>query len=339
MVKKHGASSPLSRLFHSLFAVVILAAFVLSLSFFIQKASSVDTGKVLARLGIPDYLLGDVAGMFTKRLDIVGDSQETTPSVATANEKPDILSETSTSVVKDTNKLSFKVALMADSHEDTELLAQALTESKGEDVAAVFELGDLTNLGVIDALEASKKVLDASGLDYYVLPGDHDLWKSVGPGNFIEVFGKNYRSVKIDGYKFVMLDNSANYTLISDVEMAWFKAELKDADFVLLSQPIYHPKNSIVMGVVKGEEVPDVLAQSKQILDLIQKSNVMAVIAADQHMSSQSVDPVRDSLSHIVVGAITKTHDGIINLQTPKYAMLSVYEDGSYKVDDVQLDL
>jgi hypothetical protein len=120
--------------------------------------------------------------------------------------------------------------------------------------------------------------------------------------------------------------------------MVWFKGELKDADFVLLSQPIYHPKNNIVMGVVKGEEVADVLAQSKEILDLIQKSNVMAVIAADQHMSSQNPDPVRDSLSHIVVGAVTKTHDGIINLQTPKFAVLSVYDDGTYNVADVPLD-
>lgn len=341
MVKKHGSSSPFARLFHSLFAVVILTAFVLSLSFFIQKASSVDTSRVLAKLGIPDYLLGDVAGIFSKRLDIVGDNSETT--VAAKEEKvqkdENVVEALSTSSTDEkVAKLLFKVSLMADSHEDNGLLAQALTKSKNMDVVAAFDLGDLTNLGVIDALEAAKTVLDKSGLTYYVLPGDHDLWKSVGPGNFINVFGKNYRSVKIDGYKFVMLDNSANYTLISTEEMAWFKWELKDADFVLLSQPIYHPKNNIVMGVVKGEEVADVLAQSKEILDLIQKSNVMAVIAADQHMSSQNPDSVRDSLSHIVVGAVTKTHDGIINLQTPKFAVLSVYDDGTYNVADVPLD-
>ena len=69
-----------------------------------------------------------------------------------------------------------------------------MTKAKESNAKAVFFLGDYTDLGVIDDLIVAKKAMDESKLVYLSLPGDHDLWKSVGPQNFIDVFGKNYFS-------------------------------------------------------------------------------------------------------------------------------------------------
>ena len=92
----------------------------------------------------------------------------------------------------------------------------------------------------------AKVIMDESGLLYYSLPGDRDLYESVGPQNFYNVFGKPRLSVTIGDVKVVLLDNSANYSLIDSAIIGQFKEEIKDADFVAISQPLYHPLASLV---------------------------------------------------------------------------------------------
>ena len=239
----------------------------------------------------------------------------------------------STSLYQKRTDYVLRVALLADSHGNVDLLNKALVAVKSLEINTVFYLGDLTDLGVENALEEGKKVLDESKLTYYILPGDHDLWKSVGPENFKKVFGETHRQVTINGVNFVLLDNSANYTKIDVSQMAWFEKIGSAADFILLPQPIYHPYIDRVMGVVNGEEVTDLHDQAQYILKLIRNWDTKAVIAADQHTSSQYPDPVRKTLKHIVVGAITDVR----NLQTPRFAVLTMYKDGAYDVEDITL--
>ena len=71
----------------------------------------------------------------------------------------------------------------------------------------------------------------------------------------------------------------------------------------------------------------------------LRKSKVKAVIAGDHHGSSTSSDPEKSDLKHIVVGALTKTRagDGVVNLQTPRFSLLEVYNDDSFEVEEIVL--
>lgn len=308
--------SIIKRSARSLFSIIVLSAFVLGIAFFVKGLAKFDFSK-LASLPVFNKLgnVGKVAGDFVKNVD-----SESSTSVQSSN-----TAEALPSTEKDKKEL-FRVAIIADSHEDNDLLARALAKAKNLNVSAVFYLGDYTNLGVIDALKTAKSVMDASGLTYYSLPGDHDLWKAVGPQNFTDVFGKNYQSVIIEGVKFTMLDNSANYTTINDIELDWFKTEVKDSQFVLLAQPLYTSTNFRVMGIMDDAKNSDVYSQNKEITGLIRNANVKAIISADLHNSGSVSDPVKNDLRHVVVGAVTKER----NLQTPRFSLLTLFEDGDF---------
>ena len=354
--KSKEVSSPniVGRLIRSLAAVVVLSAFVLTVSYVIKGASEFDIYRfepLLSRIGIDSSEFSKVAGIFNDRegggskksnlKESENESKETSGSADISAASTVRGEDGAPGEVKaeEDNKPYITVSLMSDSHESNDLLAKALEIASQKNIGQVFYLGDYTDLGVEEALISAKKVMDNSGLKYYSLPGDHDLWKTVGPENFIKVFGKNYQSVTLGGFKFVLLDNSANYTAIDSAQMDWFTKEVEDADFVLIPQPLYHPTNTRVMGVVNGEEVKELRKQALEILNLIRKSKVKAVIAGDHHGSSTSSDPEKSDLKHIVVGALTKTRagDGVVNLQTPRFSLLEVYNDDSFEVEEIVL--
>lgn len=222
----------------------------------------------------------------------------------------------------------FKVAIMSDVEDDWESLGKALDKAKAADVRAVFFLGDLTSYGDLPSLTRGKKLLDDSGIEYYVLPGDHDLAASVdaddftGHAYFRQVFNKNYHTFTFKGISFILLDNSANFTQINKTLMDWFLLNLTSADYVLLSQPLYHPAISRVMGLIDGKKSDDVYNQGQLLLEAIRKNTAMAIIAGDHHVYSKSVDPVRRNLSHIVTGALTSEQ----NFGSQEFLIMSVFE-------------
>jgi predicted phosphodiesterase len=242
----------------------------------------------------------------------------------------------------------FRIAFIADSHNFNGVMANALSQAKENGVSQVFHLGDMTDWGDVTSLQNAKSVLDSSELAYYTLPGDHDLAESASLGlqgarNFTRVFGKNYRSVTVDDYKFVLLDNSANYTVVDSAQMDWFREEVKDADFVLLPQPVYISADNIfhrtrVMGIVDGELVTKVNEQAQEILGIIRESNVRAVFFADHHMSSTAKDPVNEDLAHYGVGAVVSNSEGLRSLQKSRFSILTVYNFGDFEVSEVVLE-
>lgn len=319
-----------------IFTVAVLTAFVLGISFLVKTIAASDSKDLLAalnplltRLHIDDKKATAVAGIFVSKAIQTGVQEET-----------DISQSSSSSKAFATNKISpdqidFSIALLADSHGFYDNLGKASDIAKAAQVQYAFFLGDYTELGVLEELQRAKVVMDKSGLDYSSLPGDHDLWKSVGPQNFIDVFGKNYFSKTVNGIKFVGLDNSANYTVIGEEQMSWFKTQLVDADFVLLAQPLYHPTFNRVMGIVEGQENTSVRSQASELLKLIRDSKVKAIIAGDQHLSSQNRDPEEPRLMHVVIGALAEER----NLQSPRFAMFRALKSGSssgdYVIEDV----
>lgn len=333
-------------------AVIVLTAFILTISLLVKGVSQLNTGKVLSTLqpflaklniNVEDSMLGEVAGSISARISntdlsgggsierIKNDTSEETDynSDNTFREVSSTTSGTATSDV-----VLLKIALLADSHSDYPMLKEALSKVKALSPSAIFFLGDYTELGLLEDLTEAKNIMNSADLPYYSLPGDHDLWKSVGPQYFDEVFDDRNQVYKKSGVKFVLLDNSANYTAISSEDLSWFEKEVTDADFVVLSQPLYSSKLDRYMGKVNGEEVAVVLEQRNQLLNTIRKSNVRAVISADLHSSGTTADPDKNNLLHVQVGALARER----NLQTPRFSTITVFDDISFEVEDVMLE-
>lgn len=226
------------------------------------------------------------------------------------------------------------VALVSDSEGDWESLSKVVQGLDNKVVPNAIHLGDITQLGVLEDLQEAKRITDRSSAKFYFVPGDRDLWKSSGVGNFNKVFGQSYSVVTIGSSNFLLIDNSNEYEGIPDEQWRYIEENISKADFVVLHNPIYFSDS--LLGLARhgmGQYSEDVEAQRVRLLSLIQESNVKAVFAGDQHLFSESADREKRELNHYVVGALNTDR----NIQQPNYVLLTLYTDGDYHVEQVYL--
>jgi len=237
--------------------------------------------------------------------------------------------------------LSFKFALVSDSHNENNFLGKALTQAKAAGVKLVIGLGDYTEVGTTGELNDAKKEFDSVGIRYFVSPGDHDLWDARDKGkdaktNFIETFGRSYQAFTYGHVRFIVLDNSDNYKGVDSAQMEFLKAELAKVNedteinsiLVFLHEPLYHPSSDRVMGKVTS----DLAKQSKDIINLLSEHGVSGVFAGDIHYFTNYNEP-DSNLSMLTVGALASLR----NAQLPRFGIVSVFEDGSWEVEDVEV--
>lgn len=236
----------------------------------------------------------------------------------------------------------FKFVLIADSHNDTSNLKKALAQAKQKypDVKFIIGLGDYTDVGTITELTATKRELDSSGLRYFLVAGDHDLWDSRNKQedpqtNFKEVFGPLYQSFIYENFKFLLLDNSDNYKGFGSEQSSWITSEFEKVKtegvkgiFVLLHEPLYHPSSDHYMGKVEK----DLKSQADGLIFQLKQAGVKKVFAGDIHYYSEYEEPVT-KISMITVGALVTER----NPQTPRFVVVTVFEDGTSKVDDIEV--
>lgn len=348
MIKRDG--NVFSRIFKLFFTVLVLSALVMAIAFSIKGiynsnvykiAKSVSTILSKANIKVDEDKMGDVAGKFVERVSNTNISASSTSRV-----------DTSQGVIKSDPKLALEVAVVSDIHNDIASLNRTIAKIKERNISKVIVIGDLTNYGETEKLQDVKKILDDSGLTYYVLPGDHDLAASMGPTNFVEVFGKSNTVLDMEGYKFLLLDNSANFTPLASSTLTWFNDEVVDSDFVILSQPLYTdglnlPFSKMYMGSTKEEPTGTQLenqtrvkSQRDALLSSVRKSSVLAILAGDHHKSNSLNDPVDKKLEHHTLGSIADELNGLPQslLQTPRFSILNVFNDRSFKVEDVLID-
>ena len=350
----HKKPSFTKRLFRSGMSTVIISAFVLSVTYGVKFLSEKNPQLALyeyARTVPQDSKAGQVAGVLTEKYenyvqhaqDKASKAVEESSTGSIPNEdmnvvdptKNDTVSTNTPEIDSKTNDERFVVAIFADSHSDTDNLNKAISVAKSLNTDVILHLGDHTNLGIVPDLQKAKNTLELSGIKYYALPGDRDLWESTGPQNFIEVFGTNRHSFKLGEFKFVLLDNSRNFSRIPQEDVDWFSKEVTDASFVLLSQPLYHPSNK-VMGIYDGEKIVAVRNQAEEILEMIRQSNVKAIISAEHHLSSETLDPIKPELVHYVVGAVTSEINDKPQaiLQTSRISILELDSNGTFKIHE-----
>lgn len=248
------------------------------------------------------------------------------------NSRPDDLKPTNA-------KLSFKFALVADSHNNNSDLLKALQMAKKDGAKFVIGLGDYTDVGTAEELAKAKEAFTAGGLPYYLTAGDHDMWNardkklSSVTADFNEAFGTAYQSFTDSGVRFVILSDADNYQGVDPVQMAWFKDALtagKDAKLVLvfMHEPLYHPSSDHYVGKTN----PQLKVQAEEIISLMKETGVREVFFGDAHAFTRYQEP-SSGLKMTTVGAVTRER----NTQTPRFAIVDVYEDGSYNVEDTEI--
>ncbi|MDZ4209891.1 MAG: metallophosphoesterase, partial [Candidatus Curtissbacteria bacterium] len=178
-----------------------------------------------------------------------------------------------------------RIGLVADSHNENELLREALRQAQSKGVNFVIGLGDYTNLGTVEELLAAKKVFDESKLQYFVTAGDRDGWDSREKGvanfsNFNAVFGPATQKIEESGIQFVLLDNSDIYSGISQNDWNFLEEVTKvtkeseeskvKLTFVFAHKTPFHPDSAHIM----GEDSPKVADQANRLIKLIEDMGV-----------------------------------------------------------------
>lgn len=331
------SSNPLLSLFRLLMSIVIIAIMGLGLLQAYKAFSGYDPMKLdsqsLGSLLTSDSAYQTLIGLLT--FDPKQSIKEKTPLGGDSGDKGDqgSMEESSNAPVK------FKFAVMADSHKDTLSLEKALNQARDEGVQFVVMMGDLSDIGTLEELESTKRVLDASVLTYYAAAGDHDLWdsrdkESDPPKNFTTVFGKTYQSLSYDTVRLILIYNSDNYLGLDGVQLQWLEDELSRAGaeagqiFVFAPTPLYHPSSDHVMGKV----TPKLASQAEHLATTFKRSGVDMVFSADTHFYSKFTEP-KNELNMMTVGAVTSER----NPQAPRFAIVEILEDGTYNIRETEV--
>lgn len=263
------------------------------------------------------------------------------PSQKISRKQPSTASS-ETSVKSLDSNLAFRFLLVADSHSDNKDLNKAINQGKEKfpDLKFIIGLGDYSEVGTIEELKNAKKEFDSSALRYFLIPGDHDLWdsrnRSLPPtAYFSQVFGPSYQSFELGNFKFLLLDNSDNYIGLDSKQTAWIATELEKFKenrakglFVFVHEPLYHPSSDHVMGWVEKSLKPQAGGLIFQLKDV----GVTKVFAGDIHFFSEYSEP-KTNIPMVTIGAVTIDR----NPQAPRFAVVSVFDDGSTKVEDVEI--
>lgn len=238
-----------------------------------------------------------------------------------------------------------KFAIVSDSHNDNNNLTKALSMAKEKGAKFVIGLGDYTATGTLPELRSTKETFDNGGLPYYLTVGDHDLWESrekklPAIANFNQVFASPYQSFVDSNTRFVIVNNSDNYEGVDSLEFSWLMDTLKTTSentrlvLVFLHEPLYHPTSDRVMGGAIDEPViagVGLKEQAKRLEDLLKSSGVGAVFAGNIHAYSEYEG--KSGIPMFTVGAVTADR----NVQLPRFAIVDVFENGSYNVEDIEI--
>lgn len=352
--KKRKGKLPLTiiRLFISLCLFLLLGIALIQAFKYFSGTTSVDDPFTQAISEFPSNPKKAVVGLLT--------SEETIKAIAgilsftpVKDFKLPLKSQTSVDnnishQTKKNGNVVLKFALVADSHKDTDMLKAALIQAKSSDAKFVIGLGDYSDVGTISELESAKLIFDESGLPYYVIPGDHDLWDARDKGksavtNFSEIFGTPYQAFSDSGIRFLLLYNSDNYNGLDDLQFSWLKSELdkktdQKSTYIFLHEPLVHPTSNQVMGSPRKsdpliEANSKIQNQAKDLLNLFNKAKIGGIFAGDIHAFTTYID-MATNINMVTVGALTKER----NTQAPRFAIVDVYDDGGYNISDIEVN-
>ena len=335
--RKYSRKKPaILKFFNTVLAVIVISALLLGIIIIISKISSTDN---ITKSG----KMSKIFTLFSSKIQ---------------NSENNEIGEVNQEEISGSdfiNKLAlFKICIISDIHQDLENLKKIGEKIKTSGCDKMFIIGDLTNYGDVESLKNVRDIVNTFGIEYYAIPGDHDIADSLDSDNFNKVFGINYHVMEYEGVRFMLIDNSPNFTEISKTQMTWIQKNIGNVDFIVISQPLFTqglnpPFDVTYMGSMLNTPQDDdikekqqlVRDQGQELLDLIRKNKqIKAIFAGEHHRSSKIEDSDRGGLFHYVVGAVTGTVNDLPQsaIQTSRFSVISIYEDGGYYVDDVLID-
>lgn len=227
---------------------------------------------------------------------------------------------------------------MADIHSDLESLKKALRIAKDDGINMVIIAGDLTNVGKKSELVEIKKVFDENRVEYYAVPGNHDLWyqRQTKADIWNQVFGKSFFVVRRDRAKYILVNNGDWEFGIGGIvedgknQGGWFIGELEECKkiycLVITHEPFNHPTSAHVM----GEESAKTATEAAELVRLMVNSGVRETIVGHLHYSSSYEF---EGLKTIIVGSLSRAR----GVQTPRFLEMW-FEGGELKKKEVVLD-
>lgn len=347
--RKHSGRKPVSKifmLFRLILSLTMFAILFIGVYSAYKHFSGLDPLTVDPKSLIINTLQGKVPDEAISLISSIGLPQVVTQKinqdVLGRSDSQSVLNNLTTQPNKIEGKPIFKFLLIADSHSDNGNLNKALLKARQNypDLEFIIGLGDYTEVGTINELEKAKKEFDFSGLRYFLIPGDHDLWDSRDKNkppltNFRQIFGPSYQSFTHKQFTFVLLYNSDNYLGMDEAQIGWLSEEIdkgKNANvlgtFVFVHEPLFHPSSDHIMGRINSE----LKNQAKFLTTLLSGAGVKKVFAGDAHYFSQYNEPLTN-LSMVTVGAVATER----NPQVPRFAVVTVFSDGLTQVEDVEI--
>ncbi len=338
--------SGVSSFFRLVLSIIVLVLLAIGSYQAYRSFSGIDPLKLDPNAIITGLISSESTGEFIKGL-LAADpkkSLEQAKNILKDDQKNDSANPSSpdnlsTEVVSN-SPIVYKFAIVADSHKDTDNLAKALAQAKSLDAQFIIMIGDLSDVGTIKELQATKLQLDVAGLAYYTLPGDRDMWDSrdkklPAETNYTKVFGTPYRAFSFKNTRFIMIFNTDNYLGLDDLQLKWIDDELDHLakeepklTLVILGTPLYHPSSDHVM----GKQNPKLKSQADHLISIFNKYGIAEVFAGDTHFFTRYKEPT--NLSMTTVGAVTSDR----NPQNPRFALVEVREDGSYSVRETEIE-
>jgi predicted phosphodiesterase len=336
------SSNPLFVIFRLLLSLIIFGILVLGSYYAYRQFSGYDPLKIS-----PDQFLKQLTSkeaLISSFFDLLSIGSKTVSNTTENDISEDYTSLSQIPSEEDAPKspLSFKFAIVADSHSDSVNLDKALQMAKAQGVEFIIGLGDYTDIGTIDELQQAKVEFDKTGIRYFSTAGDHDLWdgrdKKKDPiTNYQQIFGPPYQSFSFEGVRFLIIYNSDNYLGLGTTQKNWINQELqkvmRDPEIKLklafTHEPLSHPSGDHFMGKV----TPDLRDEAIELGNNLKKAGFAELFAGDTHFFTRVTDQ-ETGLKMTTIGAVTSLR----NPQLPRFGIISVYENGEYRVEDVEIN-
>lgn len=253
------------------------------------------------------------------------------------------------------NQPLFSFAVIGDPESDIENLNKALVLSKEKQESFVVLVGDLTSTGTVKQLEAVKMALDSSGLKYYVIPGNHDLWYGrevciekkkensldtcTNTDTFNEVFENNFSNSISNNHNFLFLDNSDEWLGFGSQQLDWLNnqynnitiQQFNNLAIIFLHIPLYYPGSTYIM----GDKSAMVKSQANDLLNKLCQTKPMAVFYGHLHYAKNYEYSCKNGnkLAMMTVGSVNRNR----NAQLPRFIKVDIFSDQSFKIEEIIL--
>ena len=122
---------------------------------------------------------------------------------------------------------AFKFIVCGDPQNNYDVFNRVLEAAKSVDFLIIA--GDLTGSGTETEFRSFLDAVDASGVTYYTVPGNHDVATSPVSGNYTRFMGAPYRSFGHKNTHFVLMDNSTPNLGFYEEQRRWARRDLEAA--------------------------------------------------------------------------------------------------------------